>query len=156
MLAPRHPDRSAEIQAEIERLGLRYAVRSKGQALASETEVYLADTLGELGALMAYARVVVMGGSFDATGGHNLLEPANLGCAIITGPSDTNIVEDIKMLGTGSGVLQVPNMAYCWREITRLLAQPEQADALGQEAQSRLARQPDVVEEYLTVIREYL
>ena len=156
VLAPRHPDRSAEIQAEIERLGLRYAVRSKGQALASETEVYLADTLGELGALMAYARVVVMGGSFDATGGHNLLEPANLGCAIITGPSDTNIVEDIKMLGTGSGVLQVPNMADCWREITRLLAQPEQADALGQEAQSRLARQPDVVEEYLTVIREYL
>jgi ABC-type hemin transport system substrate-binding protein len=47
-------------------------------------------------------------------------------------------------------------MADCWREITRLLGQPEQAEALGREAQSRLARQPDVVEEYLTVIREYL
>lgn len=156
VLAPRHPDRSAEIQAQVERLGLRYAVRSKAQPLASDTEIYLADTLGELGALMAYARVVVMGGSFDTTGGHNLLEPASLGCAIITGPSDANIVEDIEMLGTGSGVLQVPSMADCWREITRLLAQPEQAEALGREAQSRLARQPDVVEEYLTVIREYL
>jgi 3-deoxy-D-manno-octulosonic-acid transferase len=154
VLAPRHPDRSAEIQVEIESLGLNYAVRSKAQPLASDTGVYLADTLGELGALMAYARVVVMGGSFDTTGGHNLLEPASLGCAIITGPSDANIVEDIEMLGTG--VLQVANMADCWRQITRLLAQPEQAEALGQEARSRLARQPDVVEEYLTVIREYL
>ena len=156
VLAPRHPDRSAEIQAQIEQLGLSYAVRSKGQALASDTEVYLADTLGELGALMAYARVVVMGGSFDDTGGHNLLEPASLGCAIITGPSDTNIVEDIEILGNGSGVLQVANMADCWREITRLLAQPGQAKVLGQQARSRLAQQPDIAEEYLAVIREYL
>ena len=156
VLAPRHPDRSAEIQDQIEGLGMSYAVRSKAQPLASETEVYLADTLGELGALMAYARVVVMGGSFDTTGGHNLIEPASLGRAIITGPSDTNIVEDIEMLGIGSGVLQVANMANCWREIERLLERPEQAKELGGEALSRLARQPDIVEKYLTVVREYL
>ncbi len=156
VLAPRHPDRSAEIQGQIEARGLSYAVRSKSQPLSGETEVYLADTLGELEALMAYARVVVMGGSFDNTGGHNLIEPAALGCAIITGPSETNIVQDIEMLGIGSGVLQVENMVDCWREIARLLARPEQAEELGREALSRLARQPDIVEEYMTVVREYL
>jgi len=156
VLAPRHPDRSAAIQIQIERLGLRFAVRSKAQPLDSDTQVYLADTLGELKSLQAFARVVVMGGSFDKTGGHNLLEPASLGCAIITGPADANIVDDIEMLGIGSGVLQVASMADCWREITRLLAQPQQAEALGREAQSRLAQQPDVVKAYMAAIDQYL
>lgn len=156
VLAPRHPDRSASIQTQIERLGLRYAVRSKAQAVGNDTEVYLADTLGELKPLLAYASVVVMGGSFNTTGGHNLIEPASLGRAIITGPSDSNIVDDIDMLGIDSGVLQVENMAHCWREITRLLAQPEQAEALGREAQSRLAQQPDVVHQYMKAIKPHL
>jgi 3-deoxy-D-manno-octulosonic-acid transferase len=156
VLAPRHPERGAAIEIQLEKLGLRFAVRSKAQAIGDDTEVYLADTLGELGSLLAYARVVIMGGSFNTTGGHNLIEPANLGCAIITGPSDSNIVEDIDMLGAGSGVLQVENMAACWREITRLLENPEQAEALGREAQSRLAQQPNIVQDYLAAIKPYL
>ncbi len=156
VLAPRHPQRSAAIQTWLETLGLRFAVRSKAQAIDSDTEVYLADTLGELKSLLAFAQVVIMGGSFDTTGGHNLVEPASLGCTIITGPSDSNIAEDIEMLGSASGVLQVENMAACWREIIRLLEHPEQAEALGREAQSRLARQPDIVQQYMAAIEPHL
>lgn len=152
VIAPRHPDRSASIQAQIENLGMRYSVRSKAQAVDNQTEVYLADTLGELSSLMAFARIVIMGGSFDSTGGHNLIEPAGLGSAIITGPSDSNIIEDIDMLGTGNGVLQVENIDACWSTIRELLDHPERAQALGQEARSRLARQPDVIESYLDAI----
>ena len=156
VLAPRHPDRSAAIQTQIETLGLSYAVRSKAQPVEAGTEVYLADTLGELKSLLAYARVVVMGGSFDSSGGHNLIEPASLGRAIITGPSDSNIAEDIEMLQRGKGVLQVEDMAACWREIKRLLEQPQEAEALGREAQARLTQQPDIVQQYLTEITPYL
>jgi 3-deoxy-D-manno-octulosonic-acid transferase len=145
-----------EIQAQIERLGMTCSVRSKTQPVTQDTEVYLADTLGELNLLMAHARVVIMGGSFDTTGGHNLIEPANLGRAIITGPSDSNIAEDIKMLGPGQGVLQVENMAGCWAKVVELLDHPERADALGGEAQSRLARQPDIIQQYLAVISAQL
>lgn len=156
VLAPRHPDRSAAIQTQIEDLGLSFAVRSKAQAVGADTEVYLADTLGELKPLLAHARVVVMGGSFDTTGGHNLIEPASLGCAIVTGPADSNIVEDIDMLGRDSGVLQVADIAACWRAIVELLNDPERAQALGREAQSRLAQQPDIVQRYMTAIDPYL
>ncbi len=156
VLAPRHPDRSAAIQTQLENLGLGFAVRSKAQTISNDTEVYLADTLGELKSLLAYAQIVVMGGSFNNTGGHNLIEPASLGCAIITGPSDSNIAEDIDMLGLGSGVLQVEDFAACWREITRLLEHPDQAEALGREAQSRLAQQPDIVQNYLAAIKPHL
>ncbi len=156
VLAPRHPDRSAAIQVQLDRLGIRYAVRSKAQPIEADTGVYLADTLGELKALIAYARLVIMGGSFDSTGGHNLLEPASLGCAIITGPSDANIAEDIRLLGVGRGVQQVEDMGACWKTIAELLQNPEQAQALGREAQARLARQPDIIQQYLSEIEPFL
>ena len=135
---------------------MRYAVRSQAQPVTEKTEVYLADTLGELGPLMAHARLVIMGGSFDDTGGHNLIEPANLGCTIITGPSDNNISADIEMLGVDQGVLQVTSFDACWSEITALLAQPERARALALEAKSRLARQPDILQQYLQALCAYL
>jgi 3-deoxy-D-manno-octulosonic-acid transferase len=156
VIAPRHPDRSASIQAQIENLGMRCSVRSKAQAIDPGTEVYLADTLGELISLMAFAGVVIMGGSFDSTGGHNLIEPASLGKAIITGPSDSNIVDDIALLGNGEAVLQVGNIDACWSAIRELLDHPERARFLGQEARSRLARQPDVVQAYLDAISPLL
>jgi 3-deoxy-D-manno-octulosonic-acid transferase len=156
VIAPRHPARSKTIQAELDGLGLRCAVRSESQPVTAETEVYLADTLGELGQLMAHARVVIMGGSFDDTGGHNLIEPAGLGCAIITGPSDSNIRADIKMLGAGQGVIQVADVDACWSAVIDLLAQPGRAQALAQEAQARLARQPDILQAYLDEIAPHL
>ena len=156
VIAPRHPARSKTIQAEIDGLGLRYAVRSLSQPVTAETEVYLADTLGELSQLMAHAEVVIMGGSFDDTGGHNLIEPAALGCAVITGPSDSNIDADIKMLGADQGVIQVKTIDDCWSAIMELLEQPERAQALAKEAQARLARQPDILQVYLDAIAHHL
>ncbi|MDH3387039.1 MAG: hypothetical protein OEN02_03965 [Gammaproteobacteria bacterium] len=156
VIAPRHPDRGASIRTQIERLGLRCSVRSKAQPLDPGTEVYLADTLGELKPLLAHASIVVMGGSFDSTGGHNLIEAASLGRAIITGPSDANIAEDIELLGPGSGVLQVADMVDCWRAIAELRAHPARVEALGREARSRLAQQPDIVQQYLAAIEPYL
>jgi 3-deoxy-D-manno-octulosonic-acid transferase len=106
--------------------------------------------------LMAHARVVIMGGSFDDTGGHNLIEAAGLGCAIVTGPSDSNIRDDIEMLGDGRGVIQVDSAAACWQTVAGLLEQPERAQALAREAQARLARQPDILQAYLDAITSRL
>jgi 3-deoxy-D-manno-octulosonic-acid transferase len=156
VIAPRHPARSKTIQSEIDGLGLRYAVRSQSQPVTAETEVYLADTLGELSQLMAHAEVVIMGGSFDDTGGHNLIEPASLGCAIITGPSTSNIDADIKMLGVGQGIIQVDDIVACWSAVIGLLEQPERRRALAKEAQARLSRQPDILQVYLDAIAPHL
>lgn len=156
VIAPRHPQRSAALQQQIKALGMRYSVRSLAQPVDQQTEVYLADTLGELADFMAHASVVIMGGSFDDTGGHNLIEPASLGCAIITGPSDSNISADIEMLGVGQGVLQVENMDACWSAVQTLLHDPDHARALGREARARLARQPDVLRAYVDAIAKHL
>ncbi len=154
VIAPRHPERGATVERELAALGLCVALRSRGEPVAADTDVYVADTLGELESLMAFARVVVMGGSFDQTGGHNLIEPARLGCATVTGPSDGNIREDIRVLG--DGVIQVGDLAQCWRVVEELLADPGRAAALGRQAQARLAAQPDVLARYLELIEPWL
>jgi 3-deoxy-D-manno-octulosonic-acid transferase len=156
VIAPRHPKRSQAIQQQLSQLKLDTATRSLSQAITPQTQVYLADTLGELKAFMAHAQIVIMGGSFDQTGGHNLIEPAALGCALITGPSDSNIRDEITLLGDGVGIFQVDNMTGCWQKITLLLDDPRQRKQLGQQALRAFRSQTDVLDGYLAEIRPFL
>jgi len=154
VIAPRHPARSNTIQQQLSQLGLNYATRSKSEPIDAQTQVYLADTLGELKALIAHARIVIMGGSFDNTGGHNLIEPAALARPIITGPSDDNIREDVKLLG--DAIIQVPDVEACWQSVEHLLSNPEQATTLGLQAREAVAKQSHILDNYLAEIRPYL
>ncbi len=154
VIAPRHPVRSKAIQQQLSQLGVSYATRSRSQPIDAQTQVYLADTLGEMKALMAHARIVIMGGSFDNTGGHNLIEPAALARPIITGPSDDNIREDIKSLG--DAIIQVPDVAACWQSVERLLNNPEQATTLGLRAREAVAQQSHILGNYLAEIKPWL
>ena len=154
VIAPRHPVRSREIQQQLSQLGINYAIRSQSQPIDTQTEVYLADTLGELKTLMAHARVVIMGGSFDNTGGHNLIEPAALARPIITGPSDDNIREDIKLLG--DTVKQVPNVEACWQSVELLLSDPDAATSIGLRAREAVEKQSGTLDNYIAEIKPFL
>lgn len=156
VIAPRHPTRSKALQQQLSQLGINYATRSLSQIVNPQTEVYLADTLGELKALMAHARIVIMGGSFDQTGGHNIIEPAALGCPIITGPSDANIREDIELLGIDNGIIQAADIVVCWQKIEYLLSNPDQARKLGKQAHKAVSQKAGILENYLTEIKPYL
>ena len=92
LLTPRHPDRGAEIAALLRARGLNVARRGAGEQPGPETEIYLADTLGELGLWYRLAEVVFVGGSLVLKGGQNILEPAKLDCAILAGPHMTNFL----------------------------------------------------------------
>jgi len=93
VIAPRHAVRGDEVARKIEAAGLKYARRSKDERITEETQVYLADTIGEMGLFYALCPITVIGGSFAGTGGHNPIEPARLGSAIIFGPSMFNFSE---------------------------------------------------------------
>jgi len=154
VIAPRHPKRSRDIQRQLIDLGINFAVRSEGQPVTGETEVYLSDTLGELRPLMAHAEVVIMAGSFDQTGGHNLIEPASLGCAIITGPSSSNITDDIEQLG--DGIIRVTDIPECWRQVDHLSGNPNQRKILGEKARESVRRNSDMLIRYIAEIKPYL
>ena len=86
VIVPRHPNRSLEIETDLKALGFVVNVRSKSEPITAKTEIYLADSLGELGLFFRLADLVIMGGSFSqGIGGHNPLEATRLGRFVIHG-----------------------------------------------------------------------
>jgi 3-deoxy-D-manno-octulosonic-acid transferase len=156
VIAPRHPIRAARIQRSLKPLKMNISQRSKGDSISEQTELYLADTLGELKALMAHASLVVMGGSFDNTGGHNLLEPAAIGKAIITGPSDDNIRQDITLLNEHDGIIQVTDIQTLSTTINELLHQPHRIEQLARNASNVMQQQSHIFNHYVERIEDYL
>lgn len=93
IIAPRHPDRGPAIADELQALGVSVARRSANQSIAQDTDVYVADTLGELGLFYRASPLVLMGKSLLGSGGQNPIEPALLGCALIFGPDMSNFAD---------------------------------------------------------------
>jgi 3-deoxy-D-manno-octulosonic-acid transferase len=108
IIIPRHPARSTEIAREILGMGHSVSLRSKGEPVTSETAIYIADTVGELGLFYRLAPIAFIGGTLVPHGGQNMLEAAKLECAIIHGPSTTNftaVTSEISAAG-GSTIIQ--------------------------------------------------
>lgn len=86
ILVPRHPKRAEEIRVLIESHGLKVAQRSLDEVIGDDTDIYLADTLGEMGLFYAISSVVFLGATLIPKGGHNPIEPAQLGAFVLHGP----------------------------------------------------------------------
>jgi 3-deoxy-D-manno-octulosonic-acid transferase len=93
IIAPRHPVRGAAIREHLVAKGLVVAQRSLDEPIAPETDIYLADTLGELGIFYRVAPIAFIGGTLVPVGGHNPIEPAQLNAAILHGPHVHNAAE---------------------------------------------------------------
>jgi len=142
IVAPRHPDRGPQVAADLQALGFTVARRAAGEALAPDATAYVADTLGELGAFYRIADAVVLGGGFaEGVGGHNPLEAARLGCAIVTGPHVFNAREIYAEMFALVAALEAEDGAALARHITGLLANPVIARRIGEAAADYAGRQ---------------
>jgi 3-deoxy-D-manno-octulosonic-acid transferase len=103
IIVPRHPQRGPAIAQSLEPL-FRIAQRSRGELPSRDTEIYIADTLGELGVFYRLCPLAVMGGSFVPHGGQNPLEPARLGAAVLSGPHIDNFRDIFRILVASGGV----------------------------------------------------
>ncbi|WP_198027195.1 3-deoxy-D-manno-octulosonic acid transferase [Candidatus Paracaedibacter symbiosus] len=93
ILAPRHPERAAEILQMVEKADLRVVRRSEGNFPRQKTDIWLVDTIGDLGLVYSIAKVCFIGGSFVTIGGHNPIEAFKLGSAVIVGPHTENFLD---------------------------------------------------------------
>jgi 3-deoxy-D-manno-octulosonic-acid transferase len=107
IIAPRHPDRGPGVLEIAHAAGLDAALRSRGELPGPETEIYVADTLGELGLIYRLAPIVFVGGSLASHGGQNPIEPIKLGAAILHGPNVWNFAEIYAALGKSHGAQEV-------------------------------------------------
>jgi 3-deoxy-D-manno-octulosonic-acid transferase len=102
LVVPRHPERFKEVKQLAEKMQLKTCMRSSKKLIKTDTDVYVADTMGELTLLYGAADISFVGGSLVPVGGHNILEPAAMNIPIIFGPHMFNskeIAKDVVLLG---------------------------------------------------------
>ena len=126
IVVPRHPERGDAIAAMFATQGLRVAQRSLGELPDQGCDVYVADTIGELGMLFALAPVAFIGGSLIPHGGQNPIEAVRHDAAVLTGPHRRNFDDEYRML-LGSGGAQEVRTAADLADAMALLITDETA-----------------------------
>lgn len=133
LLVPRHPERAPEIEQMIANAGLRHSLRSRGDAPTAQ--VYLADTLGEMGLFYSLSPLVFLGGSLTPVGGHNPFEPAHAGAVVLHGPLYANFAESYAEFAKAGGSVEVSDSAELAQALTILLNDPDHRAAESAAAQ---------------------
>lgn len=141
ILAPRHPERGDQVEALITGAGLSCTRRSRGDALGAQ--VYLADTLGELGLWYALSDIVFLGGSLLPIGGHNPFEVAQSGAAVLSGSHVAAFAETYAQLETDGAALTVKDGDDLAQQVVALLDNPDTLDEMTQAARQFIEAQQD-------------
>lgn len=127
IIVPRHPERGADIEALAQANGIRCARRSLGQLPEPGIDLYIADTLGDLGLFYRLAPVAFIGGSLVPIGGHNPIEPAKLGCALLHGPLVHKSADLFAAFDAGRGAREVADRQELAGAVHRWLSDPAAA-----------------------------
>jgi len=152
VLAPRHPKRAASVAAELAAAGLTVARRSTGEPIERHTDILLVDTLGELGLYYRLAPIVLVGGSLHppgTVGGHNPLEAAVLGCAILHGPDMLSCAATTAALDAAGAAVEVDDARSLAAAVEALLDDPDLATRRGEVAVAVAAAERGVIDRVL-------
>jgi 3-deoxy-D-manno-octulosonic-acid transferase len=139
VIAPRHPERGPAIAGMLKAKGLAVAQRSLGELPQRDSDIYIADTIGELGTLYALSPVAFIGGSLVAHGGQNPIEAVRHGAAVVTGPHWQNFQDAYSTLLRHRGALEAKDATDLARAIGRLLTDSAERESMRVRANDALA-----------------
>ncbi|MDD1618909.1 MAG: lipid IV(A) 3-deoxy-D-manno-octulosonic acid transferase [Methylococcaceae bacterium] len=132
VIVPRHPERFADVKKQCEQFQLAVVMRTAGDRVFTETDVYLVDTMGELKMLYAASDVAFVGGSMVPRGGHNILEAAAVGVPVMFGPYMVNFKEIARGVLSHKAAIQCQNKDELINSIVALYEQPVYRNALAE------------------------
>ena len=138
IVVPRHPHRADEIINSIAGLNLNVVQRSKNELPSQSDDIYIADTIGELGLFYSLCTCSLVGGSLVPHGGQNPIEPARLGCAIVHGPNVENFKNIFAALGQHGGCVCVKNSEELVHHVSDILANRDRSEQMTQAADQAL------------------
>ncbi|HUM15897.1 MAG TPA: 3-deoxy-D-manno-octulosonic acid transferase [Candidatus Nitrosotalea sp.] len=156
LVAPRHPERTGEVEELIRDRGLIAVRRSRLPREREPGAVTILDTVGELAQIYALAEVVFVGGSLVPVGGHNVLEPALRGKPVLFGPHTSNFREGAELLQRSGGGLVVKDGEELARELARLLEDGDLARRMGEAARESFVGRQGAVSATLDLIGRHL
>ncbi|WP_420402641.1 3-deoxy-D-manno-octulosonic acid transferase [Nisaea sp.] len=147
IIAPRHPSRGSEISAMLEAQRFRCARRSEGVLPAPETEIYIADTLGEMGTLFELSDTVFVGGSLIPVGGHNPLEPAHFAKPVLFGQLMAKNADIASDMIEARAALEIADAKDLGRRLRDLLQNESERAGIGANAKAFAEGQGAIAEE---------
>lgn len=152
IIIPRHAHRGDGIAEKLRAHTIKLSQRSKHEEMDADTQIYLADTMNELGLFYRLCDVVWMGGTFASVGGHNPIEPAQLGCALLAGPSRHNFEAIMKSLIDADAMMVVNNADELADKVGHVLQHKDQRDAMKHAAQALVKKSQGVVDNVVAFI----
>ena len=155
IIVPRHPERGLEIASILTKENFKIRLRSKKDKISSDTQIYIADTLGELGLWYRVAPVSFVGGSLVPIGGHNPFEPAALGSAILHGPYVENFKEIYNRLNVAGAAVKIEEASELGVKLIETLS-PENAAKLAQSAWEVSSNGAEITDRAIKLIYENL
>ena len=154
IIVPRHPERGKEVGHLVSSAGLKFAQRSSGQLPSAKDNVYLADTLGELGLFYKISDIAFIGGSLIPHGGQNPVEPIRLNCPIMTGPNWHNFRAIYSKLIAADACIETDRPSLT-DDLRRLLANSEERAALSGKAEAVIEELGGAQEKTLKALEKY-
>ncbi len=156
-MAPRHPQRGSEIKQRLQKeLGLNVALRSANEKITEKTDVYVADTIGELGIWYDLIPLVFIGGSLIPHGGQNFIEPSRSRDAVIVGPHMYNFADAMNRAKKADAVIQVNDVLELMETVENLLTHPDLLEAKRSLAYNWANGEAKVLEGIVEKIKAYL
>ncbi|HHA19610.1 MAG TPA: glycosyltransferase, partial [Methylophaga sp.] len=156
IIVPRHPERFDRVTALIQRAGFKTLRRSEHRPCSSDIEILVVDTMGELPLFYAASDVAFVGGSLVPHGGHNLLEPAALGRAVITGPHFFNFNEITKQFLQADAAIQVSDTSELAKTVIKLLQNSQQRAQMGEAGLQLIATSQGASTRLLNLIKRHI
>jgi 3-deoxy-D-manno-octulosonic-acid transferase len=156
VIAPRHPERGPGVGKLAAAAGLNAVLRSRGALPDAATEIYVADTMGELGLIYRLSPLVFMGGSLVRHGGQNPIEPAKLGAAILHGPHVWNFAEIYAALDEARGAKPVDDAERLTAGLGAWLNDAAARERAASAARATVENLSGALERTLTSLEPYL
>ncbi|MBP5698955.1 MAG: 3-deoxy-D-manno-octulosonic acid transferase [Alphaproteobacteria bacterium] len=156
IVVPRHPNRGDEVTAMFRERKFNTVQRSKAENIENKTEVYVADTIGEMGLWYQLAPVTFVGGSLIAHGGQNFIEPAKDHNAIILGPHMHNFTDMTERAQNYQAVIKVDNAKEVIEAAERLFANPNLMQLAQQKAYDWTQKEAQVLDGIAAALKEEL
>jgi 3-deoxy-D-manno-octulosonic-acid transferase len=156
IIAPRHPERGRAVMGEAEEAGMLALLRSRARVPDGGIEIYVADTIGELGLFYRLAPIVFVGGSLVKHGGQNPIEPAKLDCAILHGLYVSNFAAVYAELNRARGAATVTDVDSLTASIERLLEDPDLVRQMAAAAQETVRGLGGALDRTFAAIEPYL
>jgi len=156
IIVPRHPERGAGVSAHLKETGLNVAIRSNNEKISSKTDIYMGDTIGEMGLYLRLATVCFMGKSLKSSGGQNPLEPAMTGTAIVSGQNVQNFRDTYRGLLNTGAVRLVSDEKMLAANVEYLLVNTEEREKMIAAAHDTIHQMSGALDKTNHILDSYL